>query len=94
MVEIMKQFMLGLIVGVLLIGGMTWAADVTRCDLYAKFSPRLIEALARVIRDEINILRAEHGLPARTNQQIMNAINARYESIPPCSFEEADDTPK
>ena len=49
----------------------------TREDLYRKFGPQLIEALVLIIKDEINILRGEAGLPERTNQQIMDAIDNR-----------------
>ena len=49
--------------------------SMTRDELYQHFGPLLVEALARIIKDEINILRAEHGLPDRTNQQIMDALD-------------------
>ena len=49
----------------------------TREDLYRKFGPQLIEALVLIIKDEINTLRGEAGLPERTNQQIMDAIDNR-----------------
>ncbi|MBR9682645.1 MAG: hypothetical protein GOV02_03130 [Candidatus Aenigmarchaeota archaeon] len=45
-----------------------------RDDLYRKFGPKLIEALALVIMDEINILRAQHALPDRTANDIVTAI--------------------
>ena len=49
----------------------------TREDLYRKFGPQLVEALVLIIRDEINTLRGKVGLPERTNQQIMDAIDNR-----------------
>ena len=33
------------------------------------------------IKDEINLLRAEHSLPARTNQQIIDAIDAKLATL-------------
>jgi hypothetical protein len=53
----------------------------TRKDVYEHFGPQLIEALALVIKDEINILRAQHSLPDRSNQQILDAIDAKYSAI-------------
>ena len=45
----------------------------------ARFEPSglLLRAFADVVRDEINILRAEHALPPRTLTQLRNAINLR-----------------
>jgi hypothetical protein len=42
--------------------------------------PMLLRAFADVIKDEINILRAEHSLAARTLQQLRNAIDSRIDS--------------
>ena len=42
---------------------------------------RILKALALVTKDEINILRAEHGLSARTNNQLLNAIKAKVDII-------------
>jgi hypothetical protein len=39
---------------------------------------RVLKALALVMVDEINILRAEHGLAPRTDQQAYNAVRAKY----------------
>ena len=39
----------------------------------------LLRALADVIKDEINILRDQHGLPPRTLALLRTAINARIE---------------
>lgn len=38
---------------------------------------KLLIAFADIIRDEINILRSQHGLPDRTLTQLKNAINNR-----------------
>ena len=47
-------------------------ADVTDWDAQVK-------ALALVYLDEINILRAEHGLPPRTKKQLQSALKAKME---------------
>jgi hypothetical protein len=39
---------------------------------------RVLKALVLVMIDEINILRAEHGLAPRTAQQAYNAVRERY----------------
>ena len=54
---------------------------MTREELYRRFGPMLIEAIVLIIRDEINILRSQHGLPERTNQQIMDAISNRLSNL-------------
>ena len=54
---------------------------MTRDDVYSMFGPKLLEAIALIIKDEINTLRAEHSLPDRTNQQILNAIEAKLETL-------------
>lgn len=56
-------------------------ADITREDLYRKFGPMLFEAIVLIIKDEINILRNLAGLPDRTNQQIMNAIETKLQAL-------------
>lgn len=62
---------------------------ITRDDLYHKFGPILIEALALIIKDEINLLRAEHSLPERTNQQIMDAMETKLENLTPYDWLES-----
>lgn len=42
---------------------------------------RVIRALALVTMDEINILRDLHSLPLRTASQLLNAIEAKIDSI-------------
>lgn len=54
---------------------------MTRAKLYQHFGPLLIEAIVLIIKDEINILRVEAGLPKRTNEQIISAISAKLESL-------------
>ena len=54
---------------------------MTREELYRYFGPLLIEALTLIIKDEINILRAQHGLAERTNSQIMTAIGNKLGTL-------------
>ncbi len=54
---------------------------MTREELYRMFGPKLIEAIVLVIKDEINLLRTQHGLPERTNEQIVGAIGNKLNSI-------------
>ena len=55
---------------------------MTREEIYRLFGPLLIEAIVLIIKDEINILRTNAGLPERTNQQVINAIEAKLNSLP------------
>lgn len=55
---------------------------MTREELYRKFGPLLIEAIVLIIKDEINILRTELGLPERTNEQIRIAVSDKLFSLP------------
>lgn len=57
--------------------------SITRDDLYHMYGPMLAEAIALITKDEINILRQQHGLPPRTNQQLLDAIEAKLASLPP-----------
>ena len=52
-----------------------------REELYKHFGPKLIEAVVLVVKDEINLLRTEHSLPERTNEQIVGAIGNKLNSI-------------
>lgn len=54
---------------------------MTREEVYHKFGPELLEAIVLIIKDEINILRDEAGLPERTNQQILNAIETKLGTL-------------
>jgi hypothetical protein len=47
---------------------------MTRDELYRRFGPMLLEAVARVILDEINILRTQASLPERDLSQVVDAI--------------------
>jgi len=55
---------------------------MAREELYEQFGPALIEAVALVVMDEINILRAQHSLPDRTASQIVTAIESKMTTIP------------
>ena len=52
-------------------------ASSNRESLYIRFGPKLLEAIVMVIKDEINLLRTEHGLAERTNQQLITAIDTK-----------------
>lgn len=54
----------------------------TRDEIMQQFGPMLLEALMLIIKDEINLLRAEHGLLPRTNEQILNAIDDKLQTLP------------
>lgn len=42
---------------------------------------RVLKAFALVVKDEINILRAQHGLANRTSAQLINAIKAKVDTL-------------
>ena len=52
-----------------------------REELYKAFGPKLVEALAEVIRSEINVLRLQHGLAERTKAQMVSAIESKLATI-------------
>ena len=52
-----------------------------RDKLYEHFGPMLLEATARVILDEINVLRIEAGLSERTIDQVITALKNKYDSL-------------
>jgi len=54
---------------------------ITRDELYRTFGPLLVEAIVLVIKDEINKLRVEAGLPERTTEQVLTAINNKLSSL-------------
>lgn len=56
-------------------------ANLTREELYRMFGPILLEAVALVVKDEINILRQQHGLADRTDQQIMSALETKLGTL-------------
>ena len=45
--------------------------------IYERMERRVLKAFALVVLDEINLLRAQHGLAARTAEQLRSAIKAR-----------------
>jgi len=53
----------------------------TRAELYRKFGPLILEAIVMIIKDEINILRQKAGLPERTNQQLIDAIENKLDGL-------------
>jgi hypothetical protein len=46
-----------------------------------QFGPKLLEALIMIIKDEINTLRGKHGLAARTDKQLVDAIKAKLDTL-------------
>jgi len=54
---------------------------MTREELYQRFGPKLIEAIVLIIKDEVNILRANASLAERTDQQIIDAIETKLTAI-------------
>ena len=54
----------------------------TREDLYQKFGPQLLEALVKLMLQEINLLRIEAGLTERTSQQLIDALSAKLSETP------------
>jgi hypothetical protein len=55
---------------------------MNRDDLYRRFGPKLIDALAQVLLDEVNLLRENAGLPPRSGSQVVDAITNKLEGIP------------
>lgn len=55
---------------------------ITREELYRCFGPILLEAIVLIVKDEINILRVQAGLPERNNQQIIDAIETKLSTLP------------
>lgn len=54
----------------------------TRERLYRQFGPILMEAVCRLIVQEINTLRSAAGLPQRTQEQIIDALQNELDSLP------------
>jgi hypothetical protein len=46
-----------------------------------RFGPVVQRAIMLVIRDEINLLRVELGLSERTNEQVENAVQAKFTEL-------------
>ncbi len=74
-----KNIIIVIVVAVLACSAVLAASN--REKLYAAFGPKLLEAIVMVIKDEINMLRVQHGLPERTNQQLMNAIDTKLADV-------------
>jgi hypothetical protein len=55
---------------------------MNRDDLYRRFGPKLIDALAQVLLDEVNLLRENAGLSPRSGSQVVDAITNKLEGIP------------
>ena len=55
---------------------------MTREELYQKFGPKLVDAFAQVVLDEVNLLREHVGLPVRNSAQLVDAISNKLENIP------------
>lgn len=77
----MKKFILGIIIGILINTSGAYLMSYTRSDIYHKFGPILLEAIVLVMVDEINILRTEHDLQVRTEQDILNAIEVKQSQL-------------
>jgi len=63
----------------------------TREELYKKTGYIILEVLGLIVKDEINILRAEHGLPERTDQQLKTAIENKLRETDWDFFEEEEE---
>lgn len=55
--------------------------EITREELYRKFGPVIMEAIVLIVKDEINVIREQLGMPGRTNQQLMNAVETKLNSL-------------
>lgn len=53
-----------------------------REEYYSNFGPKLVEAIVLVILDEVNAIRSNAGLSARTVQQMLDAIDTKLAAIP------------
>lgn len=51
--------------------------NIATDEIYERLERRIIKALALVIMDEINILRAREGLAERTAEQLRQAIKGK-----------------
>lgn len=61
-----------------------------RDELFRKFGPLQIEAICRLFKDEINILRSLHGLPPRTDEQFYDQITNHYGDLEPYDWMQGD----
>jgi len=63
-------------------------ANETRDKLYRHHGPKLSEAIALVELDQFNAIRAHVGLPPLENQQVLNALKAKWDSLPDYDWED------
>lgn len=66
--------LIGFILGVLVVVGTAGVVE----QWGETFSPRHTAAIALVTLDQINVLRAQAGLPAVTTNQMITALQAKY----------------
>ncbi len=59
----------------------TWSYAMDREQLYRQFGPKLTEAVVRVMIDEINILRTQHGLNERTKTQAIYSVQSELDAL-------------
>jgi len=57
-----------------------------REELYQKFGPMLLEAIATLCLEEFNRLRRLHNMPEITLQEFADALNNRLSKIEPYSW--------
>lgn len=69
--------LVSLLVAVIIFLSCVTGYALTRNEIYRMFGPKILEAVVLVIKDEINILRTQHALPERTNQQLLNALETK-----------------
>jgi len=54
-----------------------------RDELFGKFGPRFIEAMALMVLDAINELRVKAGLPVYTKEQVMAKMENHLSTLQP-----------
>lgn len=54
-----------------------------RDEIFEKFGPLLLEGCLRILLDEINTLRAAHGLSPRTEEQFYEQITNHQSTLEP-----------
>jgi hypothetical protein len=81
----MKKTIVAMMIAAALAATAYRAWAVTRAQLYQQFGPRLLEAVALVVADELTRLRENPTTvyPEITGQQIMNAVSNKLETLPP-----------
>ncbi|MBW1996366.1 MAG: hypothetical protein JRJ29_00235 [Deltaproteobacteria bacterium] len=57
-----------------------------REEVYERWGPMLLEAIVRLLVNEINILRQKVGLPPRTMAQVLAAVLNEYNSLEEFDF--------